>query len=111
MLFVFLNSIQNFESESKNNNISNNNSIDCWTDGSCMPNPGPGGSAVYFPNNLNWNESRAINHMTTINYCELEFNRDVLKLSLEKSIIAINQFENQEDDASILEFFGMSRTV
>ena len=42
-----------------------------YTDGSCMPNPGPGGSAYYSPDFNIESRIEAINHDTTINYCEL----------------------------------------
>ena len=45
--------------------------MECWTDGSCKPNPGPGGGAALFPKNTNLNILRPINHLTTINYAEL----------------------------------------
>ena len=44
--------------------------IEAYTDRSIKPNPGPGGGAVYFPELLH--ADVVINHLTTINKCELE---------------------------------------
>ena len=50
-----------------------------YTDGSCMPNPGPGGSG-YFSNDFKIKSKiDTINHDTTINYCELNGIRMVLE--------------------------------
>ena len=50
-----------------------------YTDGSCMPNPGPGGSG-YFSNDFKIKSKiDPINHDTTINYCELNGIRMVLE--------------------------------
>ena len=42
-----------------------------YTDGSCVPNPGPGGSAYYSDDFDTKAKMCPINHDTTINYCEL----------------------------------------
>ena len=42
-----------------------------YSDGSCMPNPGSGGSAYYSTDFKIESRIEAINHDTTINYCEL----------------------------------------
>ena len=49
----------------------NKNCFNFWTDGSCLPNPGPGG-AGYFSNNFAISSKMfVIDHDTTINYAEL----------------------------------------
>ena len=45
--------------------------FDFYTDGSCYPNPGPGGAAYYSPNFPIKSKLFAIDHDTTINYAEL----------------------------------------
>ena len=54
-----------------------------YSDGSCVPNPGPGGSAYYSPDFVSESRIEAINHDTTINFCELNsihmIYNDVLK--------------------------------
>ena len=42
-----------------------------FSDGSCKPNPGPGGAGYYSPNFIIESKMNCINHDTTINYCEL----------------------------------------
>ena len=42
-----------------------------FSDGSCKPNPGPGGAGYYSPNFDIESKMNCINHDTTINYCEL----------------------------------------
>ena len=42
-----------------------------YSDGSCIPNPGPGGSGVYSPNFIIHNKMVPIMHDTTINFAEL----------------------------------------
>ena len=59
----------------KNINI-NPNSIqdkfyDFYTDGSCYPNPGPGGASYFSPNFIINRKMHVVDHDTTINYCEL----------------------------------------
>ena len=46
-------------------------SLDFFTDGSCKPNPGPGGCAYYSPNFSIKSKIFVIDHDTSINYCEL----------------------------------------
>ena len=45
--------------------------LDLFTDGSCKPNPGPGGCAIYCPQFKQFNTKYVITHATTINYAEL----------------------------------------
>ena len=54
-----------------------------YTDGSCIPNPGPGASAFYSDNFSIVSKSRAANHDTTINSMEL----DAIDLVFESLII------------------------
>ena len=42
-----------------------------YCDGSCIPNPGPGGTGFYSPNFIIKSKIFIIDHDTTINYCEL----------------------------------------
>ena len=42
-----------------------------YSDGSCMPNPGPGGSGYYSDNFIKESNMDIINHDTTIDYSEL----------------------------------------
>ena len=60
--------------------------INAWTDGSCMPNPGPGGYACYFPKFEQLNTKITINHPTTINYCELSAIKQALLQLLQSNI-------------------------
>ena len=46
-------------------------SYDFYTDGSCLPNPGPGGAGFYSDNFIISSKMYVIDHDTTINYCEL----------------------------------------
>ena len=69
-----LNKIAKMEmNEFLNANESGNfvNKFDFYTDGSCIPNPGPGGAAYYSPNFLIKSKIHIIDHDTTINYGEL----------------------------------------
>ena len=54
-----------------NTNNINNNYYDFYTDGSCDPNPGPGGAAYFSPNFIINQKIHVVDHDTTINYCEL----------------------------------------
>ena len=47
------------------------NYYDFYTDGSCKPNPGPGGASYYSPNFAISSKIYVVDHDTTINYCEL----------------------------------------
>ena len=60
----------NDENEMKNINTNNKN-YNFWTDGSCMPNPGPGGAGFYSENFPIKSKIFVIDHDTTINYAEL----------------------------------------
>ena len=42
-----------------------------YCDGSCVPNPGPGGTGFYSPNFVIKSKIFVVDHDTTINYCEL----------------------------------------
>ena len=64
--------------------FNNNNTLEFYTDGSCMPNPGPGGCAVYCPKYEQLNMNLVITHDTTINYAELSAIEQVL-LSIEEN--------------------------
>ena len=44
---------------------------DFYTDGSCLPNPGPGGAGFYSSNFVITSKMHVLDHDTTINYCEL----------------------------------------
>ena len=59
------------------------NSFIFYVDGSCKPNPGPGGSALYSPNYYISSKLEPIFHDTTINYAELNSFR-LLFESIEK---------------------------
>ena len=48
------------------------NICDIWTDGSCIPNPGPGGSGIYFPSHSILSTKWTAPDETTINFCELK---------------------------------------
>ena len=54
------------------NNDDNINICDIWTDGSCIPNPGPGGSGIHFPQHPDLSSTWTAPNETTINYCELK---------------------------------------
>ena len=51
--------------------IQNQCKVDFFTDGSCIPNPGPGGAAYFSPTFAITSKIKMIDHDTTINYCEL----------------------------------------
>ena len=60
--------------------------LDLFTDGSCKPNPGPGGCAVYCPKFERFNTEYVITHPTTINYAE--------QCGIEQAILVVE--ENRE---------------
>ena len=62
-----------------------------YTDGSCIPNPGPGGSAYYSPNFYEDSRIDIIDHDTTINYCELYAIDMILNDYLEQNIIDLKR--------------------
>ena len=45
--------------------------FDFFTDGACIPNPGPGGCAYFLPNFGIKSKIYMVDHDTSINYCEL----------------------------------------
>ena len=53
------------------NSQRNCNHLDFFTDGSCNPNPGPGGCGYYSPNFGIKSKIHVVDHDTSINYCEL----------------------------------------
>ena len=55
---------------------------DFYTDGSCYPNPGPGGAGFYSPNFPITSKMHIVDHDTTINYCELLAIKMVLSSTL-----------------------------
>ena len=54
------------------NEYNGTNTCEIWTDGSCIPNPGPGGSGIYFPTNTALSTRWIAPEETTINFCELK---------------------------------------
>ena len=65
--------------------------LDVYTDGSCMPNPGPGGFACVFPSEMSLNCNEFVKHHTTINYCELKA-IELCLIKIIESNIKINDF-------------------
>ena len=53
------------------NKMDEKNNVVFFSDGSCKPNPGPGGAGYYSTNFTIEGKMNCINHDTTINYCEL----------------------------------------
>ena len=90
-----------------NKNI-NNSHITFFTDGSCIPNPGPGASAYYSPNFEIENKTEGINHDTTINYAEL----NSIKMVLEDILNSIINKENKNEEyKKIIKIFTDSQFV
>ena len=79
-----LNTYKSIDEMDENNQFLTNETMECWTDGSCIPNPGPGGGAAIFPSKKSLNTTRPINHPTTINYAEL--------VAIEAGLISFNNF-------------------
>ena len=68
----FFSDLEEYEIWSESNEFTADmETIQAWTDGSCMPNPGPGGFGVIFPSNPHHNQTIPIDHHTTINMAEL----------------------------------------
>ena len=72
-------------------------SLDFYTDGSCKPNPGPGGAAFYSPNFAIKRKIYIVDHDTTINYCELY----AIKMVIASMIRYINYCENKKYEQCI----------
>ena len=85
-----------------NNNINNRNSKEFYCDGSCLPNPGPGGAGFYSPNFCIKSKIYAIDHDTTINYCELMGVKIILQ-----SVLRYTKFQNQYDKEIDFEFVNI----
>ena len=60
--------------------------LDLFTDGSCKPNPGPGGCAVHCPQFKEFDTQYVITHPTTINYAE--------QCGIEQAVLLVE--ENQD---------------
>ena len=92
--------IQQWEDENFRRVLLNNNSNQFWnnilfySDGSCDPNPGPGGYGCYCVQNQ-FKKSQYIDHPTTINYCELMGIYDILQyIQSNNEIIKENHTHN-----------------
>ena len=78
-----------------------------FTDGSCMPNPGPGGSAYYSKDFNTVSKINPINHDTTINYCEL----DGIRLVISDCINDLKRFNQKYDEKKYINIFCDSKFV
>ena len=83
--------------------ISNiNNKYDFWTDGSCQPNPGPGGAGYFSSNFVIKAKIHVIDHDTTINYAELVGVQMVL-LSVWRYVKFMLELNESKDEKIILD--------
>ena len=67
----FPTNIHTIDNENELNIINSGGHYDFWTDGSCLPNPGPGGAGYFSSNFVIKSKIHVIDHDTTINYAEL----------------------------------------
>ena len=82
----------------------NKNATVFYSDGSCMPNPGPGGSAFYSKNFVIKSKIESINHDTTINYAELNSIKLILHHTLQYIKSKINFNKNSIYNKKIIIF-------
>ena len=78
-----------------------------YTDGSCMPNPGPGGAAYFLPDFNIESRIEAIDHDTTINYCELYS----IKMIYQHCIQDLNRFRQKYEFPKYINIFTDSKFV
>ena len=78
-----------------------------YTDGSCKPNPGPGGSAYYSKDFDITSKINPINHDTTINYCEL----DGIKLVIDDCLQNLRKFNQKYNDKKYINIYCDSKFV
>ena len=71
----------------------NNNILEAWTDGSCKPNPGPGGASVYFPQIDTISQNHSFDHEVTINFAEIVAIRMAFE-SIINNIQMLNNYSN-----------------
>ena len=78
-----------------------------YTDGSCMPNPGPGGSAYYSPDFNIKSKIEAVNHDTNINYCEL----NSIYMVYQDCVNDLNRFGQRYETCKYINIFTDSKFV
>ena len=93
----------NNNDNNENKIIEKDNTLLFFTDGSTMPNPGPGGCAVLCPKLPIFDKKVSINHNTTINYCETVVLIYLLKKCIECNHILVT------NNINILAIFTDSR--
>ena len=71
-----------------------------WTDGSCIPNPGPGGAGYYSDNFVIQSKIHVVDHDTTINYCEMMGIKMVL-LSVKKYLEFLDEMNQVSNKTNI----------
>ena len=85
------------------------NSKTFYCDGSCIPNPGPGGAGYYSPDFCIKSKIEVVDHDTTINYCELIGVKMIL-LSV-KRFIEFCENENRVTDIDCINIYTDSNFV
>ena len=91
------------ENEDEIDRISNmEKRYDFWTDGSCQPNPGPGGAGYFSTNFMIKEKIHVIDHDTTINYAELIGVQMVL-LSIWRYVKFVLELNESNKDQIILD--------
>ena len=78
-----------------------------FTDGSCMPNLGPGGSGYYSIDFDTKARINPINHDTTINYCEL----DGIRLVIQDCLNKLNRFAQRYQSKKYVNIYTDSQFV
>ena len=88
MKFEMYDSLEGYEMEYSEDDMYNQ--LQCWTDGSCKPNPGPGGASAYFPEMDNISSNTYFTFETTINHAEIV----AIKIAFEQILANIDQIHN-----------------
>ena len=78
-----------------------------FTDGSCLPNPGPGGSGYYSTDFNVESRIEPINHDTTINFCEL----NGIKMVVSDCLNDLNRFKQKYEYEKYINIFTDSQFV
>ena len=91
----------------ESNSIRNNVLWNFYSDGSCMPNPGPGGSAYYSNDFIIQSKIEPIDHDTTINYCEM----NGIKMIYVDCLMDLNRFNQRYEQVKYINIFTDSKFV
>ena len=78
-----------------------------YSDGSCMPNPGPVGSCYYSDDFVINSKVDPIDHDTTINYCEL----NGIKMIYNDVLNEMNKFNQRYSDTRFINIYTDSKFV